>query len=136
VPPGSYLGISIPASDIQPEAQVEMIRRLAREVPVVTIAFGSHAEVTRLFDGLELLEPGVVPVNRWRPGQAAATRQANCRTQAVIARAAPSQDGERRPRTVSSDRCGAGPHREPSYARPPAGSRTCLIPADPSSTAW
>jgi len=27
----------------------------------------SYAEVTRFFDGLELLEPGLVPVQRWRP---------------------------------------------------------------------
>jgi hypothetical protein len=27
----------------------------------------SHAEVTRFFDGLELLDPGVVPVQHWRP---------------------------------------------------------------------
>jgi hypothetical protein len=26
-----------------------------------------NAEVMRLFDGLELLEPGLVPVQRWRP---------------------------------------------------------------------
>jgi S-adenosyl methyltransferase len=34
----------------------------------VTMTFRSHAEVTRFFDGLELLEPGVVPANYWRPG--------------------------------------------------------------------
>jgi trans-aconitate methyltransferase len=68
VPPGSYLAISIPASDIQPEAQAEVIRRLAQDVPDVTITFRDHAEVARFFDGLELLEPGVVPVNHWRPG--------------------------------------------------------------------
>ncbi|MFI5778942.1 SAM-dependent methyltransferase [Nocardia sp. NPDC051570] len=27
-----------------------------------------QAEVTRFFDGLELLEPGVVPIHRWRAG--------------------------------------------------------------------
>jgi hypothetical protein len=68
VPPGSYLVISIPASDIQAEAQAEMIRRLAKDVPDVTITFRGHVEVTRFFDGLELLEPGVIPVNYWRPG--------------------------------------------------------------------
>jgi hypothetical protein len=57
VSPGSYLAISIPASDIQPDAQAEMIRRLAKEVPDVTITFRGHAGVTRFFDGLELLEP-------------------------------------------------------------------------------
>jgi trans-aconitate methyltransferase len=68
VPPGSYLAISIPASDIQPEAQAEVVRRLAKDFPDATITFCGHAEVTRFFDGLELLEPGAVPVNYWRPG--------------------------------------------------------------------
>jgi hypothetical protein len=68
VVPGSYLAISISASDIQPEAHAEVIRRLAKAVPGVTITHRGHAEVTRFFDGLELLEPGVVPVNYWRPG--------------------------------------------------------------------
>ena len=27
----------------------------------------SHAEVLRFFDGMELLAPGLVPVQRWRP---------------------------------------------------------------------
>jgi trans-aconitate methyltransferase len=68
VPPGSYLAISIPASDIQPEAEAAAARRLNESMPGVTITFRGHAEVTRFFDSLELLEPGVVPVNYWRPG--------------------------------------------------------------------
>jgi SAM-dependent methyltransferase len=68
VPPGSYLAISVPASDIQPEAQAAWARRIAPDFPGATLALRSHTEVTRFFDGLELLEPGVVPVNLWRPG--------------------------------------------------------------------
>lgn len=67
VPAGSFLVISVPASDIQPEAQAATIR-LTRDASGVTVTFRDHAEVTRFFDGLELLEPGVVPVNYWRPG--------------------------------------------------------------------
>jgi hypothetical protein len=33
----------------------------------VSLTPRTHAEVLRLFDGLELLEPGVVPVHEWRP---------------------------------------------------------------------
>jgi SAM-dependent methyltransferase len=66
--PGSYLVISIPASDIQPEAGAEVTRRVSEDVPGVIITHRGYAEVTRFFDGLELLEPGVVPVNHWRPG--------------------------------------------------------------------
>ena len=65
-PPGSYLALSQVASDIEPEQMAEAARRynkLARE----TQRHRTHAEVTRFFDGLELAEPGVVPVPRWRP---------------------------------------------------------------------
>jgi len=68
VPPGSYLAISILASDIHQEAQAEMTRRLNEGLPGVTVTARSRAEVTRFFDGMELLEPGVVPPNYWRPG--------------------------------------------------------------------
>jgi trans-aconitate methyltransferase len=68
VPAGSYLTVSMPASDIQPEASAAAARRVIEDVPGITFTLRSHAEVTRFFDGLELLEPGVVPVNHWRPG--------------------------------------------------------------------
>jgi len=68
VPAGSYLAISIPASDIQPEASAAAARRVIEDVPGISFTLLSHAEVARFFDGLELLEPGVVPVNHWRPG--------------------------------------------------------------------
>ena len=38
--------------------------RLAHE----TQRHRSHAEVARFFDGLELVEPGLVAVQKWRPG--------------------------------------------------------------------
>ncbi len=66
VPAGSYLALSQVASDIEAEQMAEAAKRynrLARE----TQRHRSHAEVMRFFDGLELLEPGLVPVQRWRP---------------------------------------------------------------------
>jgi len=64
--PGSYLALSQVASDIEPERMAEAARRynrLARE----TQRHRTHDEVTRFFDGLDLVEPGVVAVPRWRP---------------------------------------------------------------------
>jgi hypothetical protein len=64
--PGSYLALSQVASDIEMEQVAEARRRynsLARE----TQQHRTQAEVTRFFDGLELVAPGVVPVPRWRP---------------------------------------------------------------------
>jgi hypothetical protein len=67
VPPGSYLVISHVASDIVPEAIAELIRRHNEAIPADLATARSHAEVTRFFDGLELLEPGVVPLDAfWR----------------------------------------------------------------------
>jgi hypothetical protein len=68
--PGSYLALSQVASDIQAEQMAEAARRynsLAHE----TQRHRSRAEVTRFFDGLELIEPGVVPVQEWRAATAA-----------------------------------------------------------------
>ncbi len=64
--PGSYLALSHMASDIG----VEEMAALARSVPAEAtyrFAMRSHAEVSRFFDGLELVEPGVVPIDQWRP---------------------------------------------------------------------
>jgi hypothetical protein len=66
VPSGSYLALSQVASDIQAEEMAEArnrYNRMARE----TQQHRSHAEVARFFTGLELLPPGLVPVQQWRP---------------------------------------------------------------------
>jgi hypothetical protein len=64
--PGSFLAISHVGSDIDPEQQGEMVRRLNRSV-AEKATMRDHAGVTRLFTGLELVEPGVVKVAEWRP---------------------------------------------------------------------
>jgi S-adenosyl methyltransferase len=66
VPAGSYLALSQVASDIEAEQMAEAARRYNR-LAQETQRHRSHAEVMRLFDSLELLEPGLVPVQRWRP---------------------------------------------------------------------
>ena len=66
VPGGSYLALSQVASDIQAEQMAEAAKRynrLARE----TQRHRDRAEVARFFDGLDLVEPGLVPVQQWRP---------------------------------------------------------------------
>jgi hypothetical protein len=64
VPSGSYLAVSHLASDIQPEQTAEFLRRMNEE-SFETYQFRSYAEVSRFFDGLELVEPGVVRLDRW-----------------------------------------------------------------------
>jgi hypothetical protein len=65
VPPGSYLLLSHVASDIEPEKMAEMGKRLNRLLAQKGF-YRNQAEVTQFFTGLELLEPGVVPVQHWR----------------------------------------------------------------------
>ncbi len=65
VPPGSYLMLSHVASDIEPEKMAEMGKRLNRMVAQKG-TYRSREQVAGFFAGLELLEPGIVPVQQWR----------------------------------------------------------------------
>ena len=64
--PGSYVALSHAASDIDAEQQSEMVRRLNQSV-AEKATLRDHAGVTRLFDGLDMVEPGLVRVSDWRP---------------------------------------------------------------------
>jgi hypothetical protein len=66
VPPGSYLLLSHVASDIEPEKMAEMGKRLNRLLAQKG-TYRSQPEVAVFFDGLDIVEPGVVPVQHWRP---------------------------------------------------------------------
>jgi hypothetical protein len=66
VPPGSYLAISHPANDINSPGVRRLASRLNELMPV-KLRFRSQAEVARFFDGLELVEPGLVRAPEWRP---------------------------------------------------------------------
>jgi hypothetical protein len=66
VPPGSSLVVSHPASDIDPEKIAEATARLNR-LSHQNFTLRDHAQVTRFFSGLEIVPPGVVRVEEWRP---------------------------------------------------------------------
>lgn len=66
VPSGSYLVICHLASDIHAEEMAEVARRF-NETTNETWFLRSNADVARFFDGLHLVEPGVVQVDHWRP---------------------------------------------------------------------
>jgi hypothetical protein len=68
VPSGSYLVISHPASDIRAQSMADMAELLTQTGP--PMAARSHADVSRFFDGLDLVEPGVVALPNWRPDSA------------------------------------------------------------------
>ena len=65
VPRGSYLVLSHVASDIDPDQIAEATARLNR-LSHQHFTLRDHAQVMRFFNGLELLEPGVVRVEEWR----------------------------------------------------------------------
>jgi hypothetical protein len=67
VPSGSYLLLSHLSTDIQ--ARMEGLVRSAEENPNTTYRFimRSHAEILEYFHGLEMVEPGLVPIDEWRP---------------------------------------------------------------------
>ena len=70
MPPGSWLAVYHPASDIDEQRVAEAVRRVnARTAGTTTLR--THAEIGRFFDGLQLLAPGLVQVQRWQPGSAA-----------------------------------------------------------------
>lgn len=63
--PGSYLAATHTTADLDPPAMAKHVEAAAelglRFVP------RTHAQVTAMFDGLELVPPGLVPVLKWRP---------------------------------------------------------------------
>lgn len=63
--PGSYVVISHGTTDGQPPHVAEAMEHYAQ----TTAEFQprSHAAVLRFFDGLDLIDPGLVPVAQWRP---------------------------------------------------------------------
>ena len=67
LPSGSYVVLSHPASDIRTAKMADMISRVNEWMSGPRAAMRDRAAVTRFFDGLELLEPGVVQPQQWRP---------------------------------------------------------------------
>ncbi len=77
MPPGSYLVLSHPASDLGREPRPDPASPLGRLL-AQPVTWRSHEQVSRFFAGLRLLPPGVVQLPEWRPGLAdPADRPAN-----------------------------------------------------------
>ncbi len=70
MPSGSYLTVCHPARDIQAKAMAEMAKRL-NQLMAEKVNLRTHAEVSRFFEELELVDPGVVRAPEWRPITAA-----------------------------------------------------------------
>jgi hypothetical protein len=68
LPAGSYLVISHPTDDFNPNKGESM--KVYNERSAEQAVVRDKAGTARFFDGLDLLEPGVVPVAGWRPDSA------------------------------------------------------------------
>ena len=68
VPSGSFLAITHVAGGMgrMTPGALEAARRLSELLPQ-RVNPRSQAQVARFFDSLELIEPGVVPIQQWRP---------------------------------------------------------------------
>jgi len=64
--PGSYIAVSHPTEDDYPEEQGEKVKGLYASMGT-HVRVRSYNEVERFFEGLELVEPGLVRVPLWRP---------------------------------------------------------------------
>lgn len=72
VPPGSYLVISHSAADLLGPEALERLRDTWDGSVQQQLTFRDREQVARFFAGTDLVEPGLVPVDRWRadPGPA------------------------------------------------------------------
>ncbi|GGS83658.1 hypothetical protein GCM10010156_47860 [Planobispora rosea] len=72
IAPGSYLALSHPVSDLCPEKTAKLAAVYQAQGTITGGRRGNlrtKAEVERFFDGLDLVEPGVVYTPLWRPGE-------------------------------------------------------------------
>ncbi|MQA85314.1 MAG: SAM-dependent methyltransferase [Streptosporangiales bacterium] len=67
VVPGSYLILSHLTGDADPARAKEFVEVVDRSPGAAKAKFRGRDQVGRFFDGFSVLEPGVVPVDRWRP---------------------------------------------------------------------
>ncbi|MFI6076881.1 SAM-dependent methyltransferase [Actinoplanes sp. NPDC051343] len=67
--PGSHLATTHVTRDRHSAEAVEGVEAVYRKTPT-PIFFRTHDEIARFFDGFDLVEPGLVTVDEWRPDPA------------------------------------------------------------------
>jgi hypothetical protein len=85
LPPGSYLVVNAPASDVHATVAAEGARRLA-EMGSTPVTRRSREEVGGFFAGLDLVEPGVVQTHRWHPEPGISTDEYEVSAWAAVGR--------------------------------------------------
>jgi SAM-dependent methyltransferase len=64
--PGSHLLVAHPSFDISAEGMPEASARLSHALKVPWVV-RTRDEIARFFDSLDMVEPGLVPIDEWRP---------------------------------------------------------------------
>ena len=67
MPPGSYLAISHAAADLLDAEMLESIKNAWRGKMQQQIIWRTRGQVARFFEGTDLIDPGLVRVEEWRP---------------------------------------------------------------------
>jgi S-adenosyl methyltransferase len=67
VPPGSYLALSHSASDLFDQATKDSFRSVVDRMVKQQYTPRTREEAARFFTGMDIVEPGLVPVEEWRP---------------------------------------------------------------------
>jgi len=83
LPSGSHLVLSHASSDLYPELSQQVADEYAKGG--IPLAFRSREEVARFFEGLELVEPGLVTATEWAKSEPA-PRSEDCGVYAGVAR--------------------------------------------------
>jgi hypothetical protein len=78
LPSGSYLAISHAGSDLLDQETLDRVRDLVTEMIHLQPGLRSREQVGRFFAGMDLVEPGLVRLEEWRPGPADAAGRSTC----------------------------------------------------------
>lgn len=67
VPPGSFIAMSHMASDILDDSKQQGLESATGRLIAQQLTYRSREDVTRFFTGTDILAPGIVRVEEWRP---------------------------------------------------------------------
>lgn len=67
VPSGSYLAVSTLGADLFDKESLERIKKAFDGNMQQQLTWRSRGEVARFFEGTDLVEPGLVRIEEWRP---------------------------------------------------------------------
>jgi hypothetical protein len=84
--PGSYLIVSDTTRDLDTARIEEVTQRFNERLGSVRQTRRTEADIARFFTGLEILEPGLVSIHRWRPGPDEPDTENDWPTRCAVAR--------------------------------------------------